>query len=90
MRSQGEYRGELWDLREYTSSEHTARQLAPVPRNAFRLLEKSMTALLVGFDSAGTAANSGAIVGARRRDDGTLEDVGEPGRSITRRVSASF
>jgi len=83
----------LWDLREYTSSERAAHQLTSEPTNAFRLLEKSMTALLVGFDSAGTAANSGMIVGARRRDDGTL-DVrrcwGGPCRSITKRLSASF
>ena len=33
---------------------------------------------MIGFDSAWTAANSGAIVGALRRDDGTLEGLGEP------------
>jgi predicted RNase H-like nuclease len=29
-----------------------------------------MTTLLIGFDSAWTAKNSGALVGVMRRDDG--------------------
>lgn len=38
----------------------------------------SMTALLVGFDSAWTPNNSGAIVGVLRSDDGTVQDLGPP------------
>jgi predicted RNase H-like nuclease len=37
-----------------------------------------MTTLLVGFDSAWTASNSGAIVSALGRDDGTFEELGSP------------
>lgn len=37
-----------------------------------------MTTLLVGFDSAWTAANSGAIVGALHFDDKTFHDLGAP------------
>jgi predicted RNase H-like nuclease len=37
-----------------------------------------MTTLLVGFDSAWTASNSGAIVSALRRDDGSFEELGSP------------
>src|SRR5687767_4692039 len=34
--------------------------------------------LLVGFDSAWTATNSGAIVGVLRADDGTFRELGSP------------
>lgn len=37
-----------------------------------------MIRLLVGFDSAWTATNAGAIVGTILRDDGTLLDLGPP------------
>lgn len=37
-----------------------------------------MTTLLVGFDSAWTSANSGAIVGILRVDDGTIRELGSP------------
>ena len=37
-----------------------------------------MTMLVVGFDSAWTPTNSGALVGVLRADDGTLEDLGSP------------
>ena len=37
-----------------------------------------MTTLLVGFDSAWTPTNSGALVGGLRFDDGTLRDLGVP------------
>ena len=37
-----------------------------------------MTTLLVGFDSAWTPTNSGAIAGVLRRDDGTFQDFGPP------------
>jgi len=37
-----------------------------------------MTTLLVGFDSAWTAANSGALVGVLRADDGTFHELGSP------------
>jgi predicted RNase H-like nuclease len=37
-----------------------------------------MTTLLVGFDSAWTAANSGALVGALQLDDGTFHELGPP------------
>jgi predicted RNase H-like nuclease len=37
-----------------------------------------MTTLLIGFDSAWTATNSGAIVGVLRRDDGRFYDLGPP------------
>jgi predicted RNase H-like nuclease len=37
-----------------------------------------MATLLVGFDSAWTATNSGAIAGVLRRDDGTFQDLGPP------------
>ena len=37
-----------------------------------------MTVLLVGFDSAWTASNSGALVGAVRADDGAYQDLGPP------------
>jgi predicted RNase H-like nuclease len=38
-----------------------------------------MSTLLVGFDSAWTASNSGAIAGCVRLDDGSLRELGEPG-----------
>lgn len=37
-----------------------------------------MTTLLVGFDSAWTATNSGALVGVLHFDDGTFHDLGAP------------
>jgi len=37
-----------------------------------------MTTLLVGFDSAWTAKNSGALVGVLHRADGMLEELGPP------------
>jgi predicted RNase H-like nuclease len=37
-----------------------------------------MTTLLVGFDSAWTATNSGALVGVLQLDDGTFHDLGPP------------
>jgi predicted RNase H-like nuclease len=37
-----------------------------------------MTTLLVGFDSAWTVANSGAIAGLVHRDDGTFLELGAP------------
>jgi predicted RNase H-like nuclease len=37
-----------------------------------------MTTLLVGFDSAWTPTNSGALVGALWSDDGMFEDLGVP------------
>jgi len=37
-----------------------------------------MTTLLVGFDSAWTPTNSGAIVAVLRHDDGTFHDLGLP------------
>jgi len=37
-----------------------------------------VTALLVGFDSAWTSANSGALVGAIQLDDGTFHGLGAP------------
>jgi predicted RNase H-like nuclease len=37
-----------------------------------------MTTLLVGFDSAWTATNCGALVGALRTHDGTFQDLGAP------------
>jgi len=37
-----------------------------------------MTTLLVGFDSAWTPTNYGAIVGVLRADDGTLQELGSP------------
>lgn len=37
-----------------------------------------MTTLLVGFDSAWTPTNSGALVGVLRRDDGSLRELGPP------------
>jgi predicted RNase H-like nuclease len=37
-----------------------------------------MSTLLVGFDSAWTASNAGAIVGCVRLDNGTLRELGEP------------
>jgi predicted RNase H-like nuclease len=37
-----------------------------------------MSALLVGFDSAWTTSNSGAIAGCVRLDDGSLRELGEP------------
>lgn len=37
-----------------------------------------MTTLLVGFDSAWTAKNSGALVGVLLRDDGTFNELGPP------------
>jgi predicted RNase H-like nuclease len=37
-----------------------------------------MTTLLVGFDSAWTPANAGAIVGALHFEDGTFRDLGVP------------
>ena len=37
-----------------------------------------MTIALVGFDSAWTRTNKGALVGLLRRDDGTFHDLGPP------------
>jgi predicted RNase H-like nuclease len=37
-----------------------------------------MTDLLVGFDSAWTAANSGALIGLVREDDGSFKELGLP------------
>ena len=37
-----------------------------------------MTTLLVGFDSAWTATNSGALVGVLHRDDGMFHELGPP------------
>jgi predicted RNase H-like nuclease len=37
-----------------------------------------MSTLLVGFDSAWTPANSGALVGVLLRDDGTFQELGFP------------
>ena len=37
-----------------------------------------MTTLLVGFDSAWTRTNSGALVGVLRLDDGTFHELGQP------------
>ena len=37
-----------------------------------------MTTLLVGFDSAWTPTNSGALVGVLRLDDGTFRELGPP------------
>ena len=37
-----------------------------------------MTTLLVGFDSAWTVTNSGAIAGVLRLDDGTFDELGPP------------
>jgi predicted RNase H-like nuclease len=37
-----------------------------------------VTTLLVGFDSAWTPTNSGALVGAIHSEDGTLQDLGAP------------
>ena len=37
-----------------------------------------MTTLLVGFDSAWTRTNSGALVGVLRLDDGTFDELGPP------------
>src|SRR5262245_52650216 len=37
-----------------------------------------MATLLVGFDSAWTATNSGALVGGLLQDDGTLRELGPP------------
>jgi predicted RNase H-like nuclease len=37
-----------------------------------------MSTLLVGFDSAWTASNSGAIAGCVRLDDGSVRELGEP------------
>ncbi len=37
-----------------------------------------MTTLLVGFDSAWTRNNSGALVGVLRSEDGTFEELGPP------------
>jgi predicted RNase H-like nuclease len=45
-------------------------------RNA--LVGAEMTTLLVGFDSAWTANNSGALVGALRWDSGALDELGPP------------
>lgn len=39
---------------------------------------ETMATLLVGFDSAWTPTNSGAIAGILQSDDGTLHDLGEP------------
>jgi len=37
-----------------------------------------MSILIVGFDSAWTARNSGAVVGVLKRDDGTYHELGPP------------
>ena len=37
-----------------------------------------MSTLLIGFDSAWTATNSGAIAGLVHRDDGTFLELGTP------------
>jgi predicted RNase H-like nuclease len=40
--------------------------------------DKQKTTLLIGFDSAWTAQNSGAIIGVLRSDDGTFCELGPP------------
>ena len=40
--------------------------------------KESMSTLLVGFDSAWTPTNSGAIVGVLRAGDGTFRELGSP------------
>ena len=42
------------------------------------LVGTEMTTLLVRFDSAWTAHNSGALASVLRRDDGTFHDLGPP------------
>jgi predicted RNase H-like nuclease len=37
-----------------------------------------MTTLIVGFDSAWTSHNSGALVGVLRKGDGNLQELGPP------------
>ncbi len=38
----------------------------------------SMSTLIVGFDSAWTPTNSGALIGVLRADDGTFQELGSP------------
>jgi predicted RNase H-like nuclease len=47
-------------------------------RNETQEEATSMTMLLVGFDSAWTPTNSGALVGVLRANDGTLRELGSP------------
>jgi hypothetical protein len=49
-----------------------------------------VTTLLVGFDSAGTATNSGALVGTVCLSDGTFHGLGTPQSWTTARLSLSF
>jgi predicted RNase H-like nuclease len=39
---------------------------------------RAMTTLLIGFDSAWTPTNSGAVVGVLQLDDGTFQELGPP------------
>ncbi len=47
-----------------------------------------MTTLLVGFDSAWTPTNSGALVGVVRLDDGSLRELGSPRAADFRQAEA--
>ena len=47
--------------------------------DSYEATDEQMTALLIGFDSAWTAKNSGGLVGVLRSDSGTISELGPPG-----------
>jgi hypothetical protein len=45
----------------------------------YEAADEQVTTLLIGFDSAQTAQNSGGLVGGLRSDNGTISKLGPPG-----------
>jgi len=52
--------------------------------------DEPQTTLLIGFDSAWTANNSGALVGVLRSDDGTFRELGPPQIANYRQAQAAI
>jgi len=52
--------------------------------------DEQKTTLLIGFDSAWTANNSGALVGVLRSDDGTFRELGPPQIANYRQAQAAI
>jgi len=52
--------------------------------------DKQKTTLLIGFDSAWTAQNSGALIGLLRSDDGTFRELGPPQIADYRQAQAAI
>lgn len=46
--------------------------------DGFKVIHEQQTTLLIGFDSAWTADNSGALAGVLRSDNGKFHELGLP------------